>query len=68
MLINIELSGTKLNKGKSHFNLLKIVIVGYACNYDGRHPKATKIAKIIKWSFYMNITKAHAFIGVCVYY
>ena len=68
MLINIELSSAKLNEGKSHFGLLKIVIIGYTCDYNERHPKIAKIMKIIKWPPCINITKARAFIGVCVYY
>ena len=68
MLVNIELSGTKLNKEKSHFSPSGIVIIGYACDYDGRYPEAAKVVKIIKWPPCMNITEAHAFIKVCVYY
>ena len=48
MLINIKLSGAKLNERKSHFGSSEIVIVGYACDYDGRYPKVIKIMKIIK--------------------
>ena len=48
MLINIELSGIKLNGGKSHFDLLKIIIIGYACDYNKRHPEVIKIVKIIE--------------------
>ena len=58
MLINVELFNIKLNEEKSHFNLLKIVIVEYVYNYDERHPEAIKIIKIIKWLSYMNIIKA----------
>ena len=48
MLISIELFNTKLNKEKSYFSPLKIVIIEYACDYDERHLKVAKIVKIIK--------------------
>jgi len=68
VLASIELSGAKLNGGKSQFCQSGIVIVGYACDYDGRHPEAAKVAKIVDWPPCLNITEARAFIGVCVYY
>ena len=48
VLVNVELSGIKLNKGKSHFSLSKIVIIEYIYDYDKRHSKVIKIIKIIK--------------------
>ena len=68
MLISIKLSDAKLNEEKSYFSLLKIVIVGYVCDYDGRHPEIIKIIKIIEWPPCMNITEARAFIKVYIYY
>ena len=68
VLVSIELSGAKLSGEKSQFCQLGIIIVGFACNYEGRHSEAAKVEKIINWPACWNITEARAFIGVCVYY
>ena len=48
MLISIKLFNIKLNEGKSHFGLLKIIIIEYICDYDEKYLKIIKIIKIIK--------------------
>ena len=45
--MSIELSDTKLNKKKSQFCQSEIVIIRYVCDYDERHFKAMKVAKIV---------------------
>ena len=66
--MSIELFDAKLNEEKSQFCQSEIVIVEYACDYDGRHSEAVKVAKIVNWPFCLNITEARMFISICMYY
>jgi len=45
-----------------------IKVVGYMCDFEGRHPDVFKVAKILEWPFLSDITTARVFIGVCVYF
>ncbi len=60
--------GAKISGEKSHWCQAGLIVIEYACDYDGCHSEAAKIAKIIEWSSCMNITEARVFIEVCVYY
>ena len=67
-LISIELAGARISEAKSQWCQSEIIVVGFVCNYDGRKPETAKIAQIVNWPLCANITKARAFIEVCVYY
>ena len=47
VLVNIELSDTKLNEEKSQFCQSEIVIIRYVCDYDRKHSEAAKVTKIM---------------------
>jgi hypothetical protein len=67
-LFNVELAGGRVSGEKSQWCVSGVSVVGFVCDYDGRHPDSAKVAKIVDWPPCKNITEARAFIGVCVYY
>lgn len=53
---------------KSLFCKVRLKIVGYICNTDNRHLDTLKVLKILDWQKCTNVTSAHAFITVFIYY
>jgi hypothetical protein len=53
---------------KSQFCINRINIVGFVYRAEGRTLDSAKIIKILEWKPYTDVSKACAFIGVCVYY
>ena len=53
---------------KSQFCYDSIGIIGFVCGFRGRSLAATKVSKILDQHQCNNITKAKAFLGICVYY
>ena len=43
-------------------------VIGYVYNKDERHPKATKIIKVVKWPTPNNTTELKGFVGLYIYY
>lgn len=68
VLYSLELAGLTISAVKSQIAVPGIVIVGYYCDIEGRHPLTSKVIKILEWPAPMNITEVRAFVGVCVYY
>ena len=46
----------------------EIGVINFMCDSEECHPNNAKILKIVEWSLCVLITKAKAFIEVCVYY
>jgi hypothetical protein len=53
---------------KSQFCIDKISIVGFVCKAKGQSLDSAKVIKILEWKLCTNVSKAKAFIRVCVYY
>ena len=68
VLADYERAGVTISGAKSQFAMPGIRIVGYICDYDGRHPDTAKVIKIVDWPPCQDVSGARAFIGVCVYY
>ena len=66
VLADFERAGVTISKAKSQFAMPGIRIVGYICDYEGRHPDTAKIIKIVDWPPCQDVTEARAFVGVCV--
>ncbi|EJD35317.1 hypothetical protein AURDEDRAFT_45908, partial [Auricularia subglabra TFB-10046 SS5] len=41
------------------------VIVGYRCNFEGRHPEKGNVKKILDWPRPQSVTQVRAFLGTC---
>lgn len=67
-LYNLELAGLTASGDKLMLCQPAVKVVGYVCDYNGRHPEANKVAKILDWPGCRNLTETKAFIGVVVYY
>ena len=68
ILVSIELAEAKIMREKSYWCQNDIIIIEFICDYNNWHSETVKIAKIVEWSLYMNITEARVFIEVCMYY
>ena len=44
ILVSIELAGARISGSKSQWCQLKIIVVGFVCNYDDWKPETAKIA------------------------
>jgi hypothetical protein len=53
---------------KSQFCIDRISIVGFVCRAKGQSLDSTKVIKILEWKLCTDVSKAKAFIRVCVYY
>ncbi len=47
--------------------VLKVVILGHKCTYEGHVPNDSKMAKIRDWPPCKNVTDVHAFLSVTGY-
>ena len=45
-----------------------IRVVGFICDFLGRHPDTFKVIKIVEWAPSNDVTEAKAFIKVVIYY
>ena len=68
VLADLELAGCTISGEKSQFGMSGIKIVGYVCDAEGRRPDRDKIAKIVNWTDFRDLTSVRAFMGVCTYY
>lgn len=68
VLADLERAGITIAGAKSQFCCAGIKIVGYICNFEGRHPDTSKVLKILHWPECVDVTTTRAFIGICVYY
>ena len=68
VLAELERAGTTISAEKSHFCSAGMKIVGFVCDYEGRHPDQGKVSKILLWPDCRNVSDARAFMSVCVYY
>ena len=48
-LFNVELAGATVSGDKLLLCQKAIKIVGFVCDFDGRHPEAAKVIKILDW-------------------
>ena len=53
---------------KSQFCIDRISIVGFVYGAKGQSLDSAKVIKILEWKPCTDVSKARAFIGVCVYY
>lgn len=67
-LYNLELAGLTASGNKLILRQPAAKVVGYVCEYNGRHLEANKVAKILDWPGCKNLTEIKAFIGIVVYY
>lgn len=58
MLADIEKSGCTISGNKSQFAIEGLNIVGFVCNGQERHPKSSKVLKILEWPISTNVTEA----------
>ncbi len=68
MLVHIERAECTISRAKSQFCMDGIKIVGYICGVEGKSLDTAKVIKILEWKPCTNVTKARAFIRVCIYY
>ena len=68
VLADVERSGGTIHGGKSQFCMDGVKLLGYLCDFNGRHPEESKVRKIVDWPAPNNTTEARAFLGICVYY
>jgi hypothetical protein len=68
VLIDLERARYTILGAKSYFCKDEIIVVSYRYNRKGRYPEELKVAKIIYWRDYEDVTSARAFLGVIVYY
>ena len=68
MLIDLERARCIILGVKSYFCKDKIIVVGYRYNGKGQYLEELKVAKIVYWRDYEDITSARVFLGVTVYY
>ena len=47
VLYLLELAGVVISGEKSQFGMPGLKIVGWVCDYQGRHPDAEKVAKLV---------------------
>jgi hypothetical protein len=64
ILHRISHAGATFSAKKLHLCLPEISILGHACNYEGRIPDKSHIAKIMHWPLCANITEVRGFLGV----
>lgn len=64
----LELAGATITAEKSQFVMVGLKIIGWVCDYDGRHPDKVKVAKVLDWPVPVNVPKLYGFIGLTVYF
>ena len=68
VLADLERAGCTISSPKSQFCMPGIRIVGFVCNYLGKHPNSAKVIKIVKWAEPLDVSQARVFIRIVVYY
>ena len=61
-------AGLTISGLKSAIGMPGIEIVGMVCDYNGRHPEARKVQKILDWPIPRTLRQARGFVGIAVYY
>jgi hypothetical protein len=64
----VELAGGVVSAEKSQFLMSGIKMVGWVCDYDGRHADSAKVAKLLNWPVPTNIVELRGFNGTAVYF
>ena len=67
ILHRLSCSGATVSAKKLFVAVPEVVILGHKCNYDGRVPDDSKIAKVRDWPSCKNITDVRAFLGLAGY-
>ncbi len=62
------IAGLTISGFKSAIGMPGIVIVGMVCDFNGRHPEAKKVLKILNWPVPRMLKEARGFVGIVVYY
>jgi len=65
--VRLEQAGCTISL-KSQFCIDRISIVGFVYGAKGQSLDSAKVIKILEWKPCTDVSKARAFIGVCVYY
>lgn len=68
ILINIKQAGASIAGIKSQFYIFGLKIVSYICDVNRKYLDAAKVIKTLDWLDLVDLTKAQAFLGMCVYY
>ena len=68
ILADLERAGAIILREKSMFCMLRLKIIGYICDCDGRYLDFTKVLKILEWRDCWDVTEARVFLRCCVYY
>jgi hypothetical protein len=61
-------SGLTISGTKTRLTMPGITIVGMIYDFNGRHPDARKVQKILDWPIPRSVKDARGFIGIYVYY
>jgi len=60
-------AGATVSAKKLAIAALEVTILGHRCNYEGRIPDNSKIAKVRDWPECKNLSDVHAFLGITGY-
>lgn len=66
-LADIEQAGCTISGAKPQGFIRGLKTVGYIYDAEGRHPDPAKVIRILDWPEPTDITRARAFLGVCVH-
>lgn len=65
ILHRLKKAGASVSGKKAIIAQPEAVIVGYRCNFEGRHPEKGNVKKILDWPTPQNVTHVRAFLGTC---
>ena len=63
----LRVAGATVSAKKLCVAVPEVVILGHKCNYEGRVPDDSKIAKIRDWPSCKNLANVRAFLGIAGY-
>lgn len=64
----VELAGCVVSAEKSHFCMSGLKMVGWVCDYDGRHADEKKVAKVLHWPEPESVSELRGFLGLANYF
>jgi hypothetical protein len=64
----LELAGAVISAEKSQFAMGGVEIVGWVCDFNGRHPEESKVAKLVEWPVPKDKDELRSFVGLAVYF
>ncbi|KAJ5747177.1 uncharacterized protein N7511_000772 [Penicillium nucicola] len=64
----LELAGAAISAEKSQFAMSGIEVVGWVCDFSGRHAEESKVAKLLDWPTPIDKDALRSFVGLAVYF